>query len=175
MTQFAFSFDESRCSGCYACVVACQDQNDHMDGDTAFRQVVTLASATVSSIVFTCFSISCFHCGDAPCLKVCPTGAIRRRSDPGNVEVDTERCIGCHSCLQACPFGAPQFTRDGKMAKCDLCSIRLTHGLKPACVSVCSTNALEIKPLADISRQKAQHAANLFMKTRLGKDHEGNE
>lgn len=170
MTQFAFSFDDSRCSGCLACVVACQDQNNHADSNMAFRQVVTLASEIGPSAVFTCFSIACFHCGDAPCLTVCPTGAIRRRSDLGSVKVDPRRCIGCHSCLQVCPFGAPQFGRDGKMAKCDLCAARLAHGLTPACASVCSTGALEVKPLAEISRQKARHASVQMMKTGLGED-----
>ena len=44
----------------------------------------------------------------------------------------------------ACPFGVPSFNREGKMEKCDGCSVRLAHGMEPACVRVCPTGALRV-------------------------------
>jgi len=58
------------------------------------------------------------------------------------VRVDADLCLGCHSCSIACPFGVPRFGEDGTMQKCDLCSVRLEHGLEPACVRVCPSKAL---------------------------------
>lgn len=56
---------------------------------------------------------------------------------------DRSRCIGCHSCAMACPFGIPQFDPvDGKLVKCDGCHVRLENGLQPACVRACAFGAL---------------------------------
>ncbi|MCP5053402.1 MAG: 4Fe-4S dicluster domain-containing protein, partial [bacterium] len=43
--------------------------------------------------------MSCFNCGNAPCVIVCPTGAIEKRSQDGIVQVNPDLCIGCRSCL----------------------------------------------------------------------------
>jgi anaerobic dimethyl sulfoxide reductase subunit B len=118
MSQCAFSFDVSRCSGCMACTVACQDQNDFAaDEMVAFRHVTKYEEGQYPEARIVHFSLSCQHCGDAPCLAVCPTGAIFREQGDGAVRVDRDLCVGCHSCELACPFGAPKFPQDGKMAK----------------------------------------------------------
>ncbi len=165
MKQLAFSFDVSRCSGCFACIVACQDQNDYVGDDVAFRHVIKQELENQSSITISFLSISCFHCGDAPCLMVCPTGAIFRRDQGGIVDVHRDLCVGCHSCQLACPFGAPKFADDGKMAKCDFCSARMKYGHKPACVRVCPTRALNFGPLEEISEQKAEKAGAAILKS----------
>ena len=61
MAQLAFSFDVSRCSGCYACVVACQDQNDFVGGDVAFRHVTVHEQGKYPNAKIYSLSISCFH------------------------------------------------------------------------------------------------------------------
>jgi molybdopterin-containing oxidoreductase family iron-sulfur binding subunit len=108
----------------------------------------------------------CNHCDDAPCEKVCPTGATYTRDD-GIVMVDDEKCIGCNSCAVACPYdqrsvmskelfdkglfgegeltpfeeqGYVRFT-PGTVTKCDFCSERVDAGLDPACVVTCPTDA----------------------------------
>jgi Fe-S-cluster-containing dehydrogenase component len=154
--RMAFELNISRCSGCFACIVACQDQNDAFGNDVAFRQVVTQEQENPSGTTLSFFSIACLHCGDAPCLMVCPTGAIYQNDTIGSIEVNRERCIGCHSCLSVCPFGAPHFAADGKMVKCDMCSARQAHGLEPACVRTCPTKALQVIPLEDLSKKKAE-------------------
>lgn len=165
MKQLAFSFDISRCAGCFACVVACQDQNDYFGDDVAFRQVVTLEPGDPLPAALSFVSISCFHCGEAPCLTVCPVGALYQRNGIGSIEVNRELCIGCHSCLSVCPFGAPHFARDGKMAKCDMCSLRQTHDMEPACVRVCPTRALKAIPLTEISKEKAERSSRQILKS----------
>jgi Fe-S-cluster-containing dehydrogenase component len=96
-------------------------------------------------------------------MLVCPTGAIYRNDAVGSIEVRRERCIGCHSCLSVCPFGAPHFAGDGKLVKCDMCGARLSENLEPACVRTCPTKALQIKFLEEISSQKAQQASRRIL------------
>jgi anaerobic dimethyl sulfoxide reductase subunit B len=165
MSQYGFSFDISRCSGCMACVVACQDQNDFVSDEAiAYRHVTRYETGEYPSARISHFSLSCLHCGDAPCLMVCPTGAISRRDGDGVVLVDHDLCIGCHSCEMACPFGAPKFPEDGKMAKCDLCLIRKEHDMKPACVLVCPTRALDAGPMDELGNKKVEEASIRFLK-----------
>ena len=117
MSQYAFSFNLSRCSGCMVCVVACRNQNDFADGDVvAFRHVTRYEGGRYPAARIFHFSLSCQHCGDAPCVTICPTGAIFREQEDGAVLVRDDLCVGCHSCELACPFGAPKFPEDGKMA-----------------------------------------------------------
>ena len=84
------------------------------------------------------------HCEDAPCIKGCPTGCLRKDGETRFTVYDASVCIGCHSCAMACPFGAPRFGRDGRLKKCDGCAERVKHGMQPACVRVCPFDALKL-------------------------------
>jgi anaerobic dimethyl sulfoxide reductase subunit B len=141
--EHAFYLDVDRCTGCFACAVACMDQNDTgTAADVAYRRVFKVESGEGTDARLRYVSLACMHCADAPCLLACPTGALRRDVGTRAVIVESDLCIGCHSCSIACPFGVPRFGSDGTMQKCDLCSARLENGLEPACVRVCPTKAL---------------------------------
>ncbi len=165
MSQYAFSFDVRRCSGCMACVVVCQDQNDFAaDDEVAFRHVTKYEEGEYPQARIFHFSLACQHCGDAPCIIVCPAGAISRRQEDGSVIVNRDLCVGCHSCELVCPFGAPKFPKNGKMAKCDFCYIRREYNLKPACVRACPAHALEIGLLEELSEKKAERTSVVILK-----------
>lgn len=168
MNQLSFSFDVSRCSGCMACVVACQDQNDIISGEIAFRNVTRCEQGNGSDVSISFVSLSCMHCGDAPCLMACPTGAIHKNRHGGIIDVNRNLCIGCHSCELVCPFGAPKFAEDGKIAKCDFCITRMTNGMQPACVRVCPTRALTFGPNDEQISKKAQQAGLKILKSITG-------
>lgn len=153
--------DVERCTGCEACVVACMDQND-LDVERkehAWRRVFALESGSHPEAALAFVSLACMQCGDAPCLLGCPTGAIERQPATGAVTVEGSRCIGCHSCSIACPFGVPRYGVDGRMQKCDLCAARVEHGLDPACVHTCPTRALRFGPVNDLTGEVQARAA----------------
>lgn len=103
--------DLEKCIGCRSCAVACKQHNGQPAGNW-WNRVVTPGSdshltAPVKGMEYF-LPVSCQHCQNAPCEKVCPVGATYR-SDDGTVLVDFERCIGCRYCMSACPYGVRQF------------------------------------------------------------------
>ncbi len=162
--QLAFAFDVARCSGCMACIVACLDQNDLADAAHSFRHVSVFENAETDPPAISFLSLSCLHCGDAPCVMVCPTRSLRIRAQDGIVSFNQDLCVGCHSCMLACPFGAPQFPERHKMAKCDFCQERIDAGLEPACVRVCPTRALRFGPLEKLTQEIARKASVSILK-----------
>ncbi len=142
--RMIFDCNTSRCVGCFACVVACNDQKYDMDepGPSLLR-VVRHEDLDTGNTTFT--SLGCMHCPDAPCAAACPTGAVYRDMVLGLTAVDQDKCVGCRSCLTVCPIGAPQFTADNKMSKCDGCLHRQRAGLVPVCVKTCPSGALTLR------------------------------
>ena len=137
--------DMEKCSACGACAVACMDQNDiDPDRELPFRNVFCVDRRDSAGVESVCASLSCMHCADAPCVPACPSACLAKDAETGFTLYDNQNCIGCHSCAVACPFGVPSFNSQGKMEKCDGCSVRLAHGMEPACVRVCPTGALRV-------------------------------
>ena len=92
--------------------------------------------------------ISCNHCADPACVKVCPTKAHHKRDTDGLVVIDTKKCVGCGLCAKACLYGVPVLNpATRKMSKCDACADRLDHGLQPICVESCPQRAIEFGPI----------------------------
>lgn len=96
--------DASKCIGCRTCEVACVvSHQEHQDcasltPHTFQPRIHVIKGVNVST------ATACRQCEDAPCANVCPNGAISR--DKGFVHVMQERCIGCKTCVVACPYGA---------------------------------------------------------------------
>ena len=167
MTQYAFSFDGTRCTGCKTCSFACKDYYD-LDKDVAYRKVYECTGGETKKddagyLTTSCFayyvSVSCNHCDDPACAKVCPTGAMHKDADTGLVSVDAAKCIGCGYCHMACPYNAPKVDREkGHSVKCDGCSERVAAGEQPLCVRACPARALEFGPVDDMKKKGEQAA-----------------
>ena len=84
----------------------------------------------------------CNHCEYAPCVTICPVTALHTRED-GVVDFNSDRCIGCKACMQACPYDALYIDPNtNTAAKCNFCTHRLEVGLQPSCVAVCPEQAI---------------------------------
>ncbi len=164
MNNKALCFDSEKCVGCYACAVACMDQNDIdvVHDGLAYRHVTHIEIGGGSEVRVVHVSMACMHCETAECLDACPSGALKRDAASGAVIVRRELCIGCHACAMACPFGVPRFGHDGTMQKCDACYARTRFGCDPACVEICPTGALRFCDANEAAAQKqARFAASL--------------
>ncbi|HEV8585094.1 MAG TPA: 4Fe-4S dicluster domain-containing protein [Methylomirabilota bacterium] len=146
--RYGFVIDHRKCIGCHACTVACKEENQVPLG--AFRTWVKYVEKGAWPHTRRYFSVlRCNHCDDAPCVTICPTVALYRRDD-GIVDFDGDRCIGCKSCMQGCPYDALYIDPNtNTAAKCHYCAHRLEVGLEPACVIVCPARAIIAGDLDD--------------------------
>ena len=161
--KFVMVINEAKCDGCKKCTEACQAMH-YTESDREWIKVFKMKDSESTSSYF--FPKPCFHCDNPPCTKVCPVNATFKRQD-GIVLIDNERCIGCSSCMVACPYstrffnwsapGAEQIKevagmeyspeqsvprKMGTVEKCDFCPDMIRQGKLPACVSGCPMDAI---------------------------------
>ena len=155
MTDFIL-VDPQRCIACRTCEIACAQAHLAQGslGKGAFfpRLIVNKLSRTSAPVM-------CHQCENAPCVSACPTAALT--IGPQAILADSSRCIGCKSCMVACPFGC--ITIEGgeamgarEIIKCDLCASREAG---PACVEVCPTYALKKMQADELKRIKEKNVA----------------
>ncbi len=162
--QWAFVVDLRKCDGCEACTVACQ-KTHYLGPDQKWIKVYRLTDTTGHPYAMPRL---CQHCENAPCVKVCPTAATFRNAE-GVVLIDQNNCIGCRTCMAACPYEARYFNWDqppaapstlndpmpefpvpqqrNTVGKCILCVHNTDVGKLPACVDACTMGALYIGDL----------------------------
>ncbi len=205
---FGYALDLSRCIGCRRCVHACVAENNQ-SRDPEVHWIRVLAIDREKGVDFTdadpyyeadlvpeegrsYVPVSCQQCRQAPCTKVCPTGATWTEPD-GIVVIDYDWCIGCRYCMAACPYGArhfnwaePTLPRDkantrmhvlgnrprpkGVVEKCTFCVQRVREGRYPACVEVCPVGARKFGNLLDPAsevRYVLEHERVLVLKSEL--------
>ncbi len=151
-----------RCLGCRSCEMACALEHSESQNlrEAVLEDPLPQRRVTVEAAGGHGLPLQCRHCDDAPCVMVCPTGAIQRHCESGPVIIDRELCIGCKLCMVVCPFGVIGLERDGKgVIKCDQCIARQEAGEEPACVSACPTKALVFMDIEQYARQKRQATA----------------
>lgn len=176
MAQLGWLIDLDKCTGCDTCTIACKSENNTrplgsplsfkngngvLPEHVSYRWVVKRESGVFPNPAITFVTSACNHCAHPACLASCPAAdpgdpsnpanAIFKRSEDGIVLINQGACIGCKNCIQACPYGAPQFNPVTlKVEKCTFCIHRLYDGngsptgFQPACVTSCVGNALHL-------------------------------
>ncbi|HMQ30856.1 MAG TPA: 4Fe-4S dicluster domain-containing protein [Chloroflexaceae bacterium] len=200
-----FYTDTSVCIGCKACQVACHQWNElpadlaEQPGEGSAGQTRPLTGASYDNTgsltannwrhvkfieqfsqdrneaAWLMMSDVCKHCVNAPCLEVCPTGAIIR-TEFDSVYIQEPACNGCRNCVTACPFGVIHMAgREnegaGTAKKCTLCYDRLQHNLVPACAQACPTESIQFGPIAELKTRAEARLTQLqgegFTRARL--------
>ena len=142
--------DLKRCLACRTCELACarvhagyEDLASALDAGTRLVPRIRVRSVGDRAV-----PVRCQHCADAPCVAVCPSGALYEEEGTGSILTADDKCIGCKACVRVCPFGAVRWDEEaGCIIKCDLCEGLLEEGQEPYCVSSCPSGALIlIKP-----------------------------
>ncbi len=151
MVRYGFVINLSTCIGCGACVAACTEENSLVIKEVNEKATVPLGSRRDIKVIETgqfpsvariVYHHMCMHCEEAPCMKVCPTGATYMTKE-GVVLIDYNVCIGCKYCMTACPYNARYLNKViGGPDKCTMCYHRIKKGLEPACVASCPTDSL---------------------------------
>jgi formate dehydrogenase iron-sulfur subunit len=138
MAIHAFLLDISRCIGCEACAAACMTGNE-LPAGMQYIHLIEQTRGEFPNLAGGFKNHRCYHCADAACVKVCPTGALFK--EDGMTRLNREVCIGCAYCTDACPFDVPHIV-DGRSSKCDACASTTAAGGKPWCVQTCPSDAL---------------------------------
>ncbi len=161
--------DFKKCQGCLTCMLACSLAHEG-------RENLSLARLQVTQDPFGRFPgdlalKQCRQCLDPECLKACPTGALHVDRKNGNIRtVDKEKCVGCKSCVEACPFqtGRAIWNHEDEHAmKCDLCADtpywneKGGPGGKQLCVEVCPVNAIKLAKAIPLQKGYAGYNVNL--------------
>ncbi len=166
--RYGMLIDLRQCIGCQACTVSCHIENDAPMGK--FRTTVSqyeVEHQESGELATFMLPRLCNHCENPPCVPVCPVQATYQQQD-GIVVVDSDRCVGCAYCVNACPYDA-RFINDKTQTadKCTFCAHRLEAGLLPACVESCVGGARIIGDMRDpesqISRLIAEHSDELMV------------
>jgi electron transport protein HydN len=168
MNRFVIT-EPASCIGCRTCEVACTLAHQEASEVVVKKESFTPRLRVVVNEHITS-TVQCRHCDDATCVTVCPTNALIYDRD--TVQLLADRCIGCKTCVLACPFGAmsmlvkPAKTRKGNglsthsiqatAHKCDLC---VGKEAGPSCISACPTKAIHLidsDTINDMSQQKRE-------------------
>jgi molybdopterin-containing oxidoreductase family iron-sulfur binding subunit len=174
------AIDLNRCFGCQTCAAACKIANNlpkglsfnvvFTKGDDDFSTLGTAvakgavandnAGGSFPNCTLNFFPKACQHCAMPTCVAVCPTGASSKDAD-GIIVIDYEVCIGCGTCIEACPYDVrtlldadPEFYLDmavgeadapphttATVEKCTFCKNLLERNEVPACMQLCPGRA----------------------------------
>jgi carbon-monoxide dehydrogenase iron sulfur subunit len=148
--------DQQKCTGCRECELVCSVY--HTGSSNPSRSRIKVFKWEHVGIYL---PMICNHCEKAYCLEVCPTKACHREPELNNrVVIDKNLCIGCKTCIMACPFDHPFFdVKERVTVKCDYCDG------DPQCVRFCEVKAISYKDADQVNISKRRAAANKFLES----------
>ncbi len=168
--------DIKKCQGCVSCMLACSLVHEGAVNLSLSR--IQVLQNPFRGWPDDVTIEQCRQCADPPCVKECPTGALKANAKYGNVRmVDKEKCIGCGTCFDVCPYtpSRPIVVADKdyggelKSRKCDLCANAPfhwdeagggPHG-KQACVQICPVGAIKFTKEIPLQKGDEGYKVNL--------------
>ena len=139
--------DQSKCTGCGLCELACSAKKGMIFNPLLSRIRVARIEPFID------VAVACRFCEGASCVASCPRRALKQDSVTGIIRLDKDTCTGCSWCIEACEFGAMTIPFGKKtVASCDLCDG------KPLCVEICPKKALELLTPNAISNRARKSA-----------------
>jgi formate dehydrogenase iron-sulfur subunit len=161
--------DLTRCVGCRSCEAACNQEQNLPAPARPFDDLTVLEEKRRTTESAYCVvnkyeipgkdhplfrKIQCNHCNEPACLSSCFVNAYRKTPE-GAVIYDPTVCVGCRTCMVACPFYVPAYSYSSVLnpvvKKCIFCyDTRLRHGRPPACVEACPQEALTFGKRSDL-------------------------
>lgn len=151
MKQNVIVIDLDRCIGCRGgCQVACKTQNGIALGPSRSKLYTMGPTGAYPDLEMYFIPVMCQQCEQPECAKVCPTGACYKNDEDGVIYIDRDVCIGCQSCMRACPYEANIFNKELRVSdKCDICHNQRRCGEKPVCVKNCAGAAIHYGDIND--------------------------
>lgn len=140
-----------KCTGCRMCELACSSikEGEFIPQHSRIQVIDNRLEGWSRPAV-------CLQCDEPMCMAVCPASAISKTETAQGdqvVMVDFEKCIACHRCSVACPFGAMNVFPKQKAIKCDLCDG------SPECVKFCFYDCLHFVEISE--QQRANRSKKL--------------
>lgn len=141
MKKKVLTVTPQNCTGCRMCELACSSfkEQQFIPGRARVRVIHNLLEGNSSPTI-------CLQCEDAMCMAACPEAAIAKSETTAGdpiIAVDAKKCIGCHRCVAACPFGAMSFFKGSMATKCDLCDGA------PKCAEFCFYDCIKLVELSE--------------------------
>lgn len=149
MIEKRFIINTNVCISCHSCQYACAEKNGLAKEQWRRRVILVRQGDT-----FTPYSLGCNHCLSPACVAACPTKAMVRDEERGLVLHRDSFCIGCGSCVWACPYGAVSIDPyTGLASKCDGCAEETKNDGVPACAAACPTKALQYEAVEEFEKE----------------------
>ncbi|SDK08050.1 4Fe-4S dicluster domain-containing protein [Natronincola ferrireducens] len=124
---------KEKCVGCRICELACSINLEGVFNPKLSKIQIERGKGALD------LPHVCYQCEKAACSQVCPVDAIEMEEDTGIWRLDKEACIGCGTCIDACPYGAIFMEPNNRYAiKCEICED--LH-----CKESCPNGALELQ------------------------------
>ncbi len=168
MTKYSMTVDVDKCTGCYACFLACRDEfkgNDYLPHSSAqpetgqnWIRVEETERGIFPKVKVSYTPVMCQQCEDAPCIDAGSDGAVYRRDD-GIVVIDPEKAAGQKAIADSCPYGVISWNEEQNLAqKCTFCAHLLDKGENPRCFEACPVSVIQFGDLDDASSAVAKAA-----------------
>ncbi|MGB9821966.1 MULTISPECIES: 4Fe-4S dicluster domain-containing protein [Thermodesulfovibrio] len=165
---YAVLVDLTKCIGCRRCEWACNEWNknpnkpikefeESKDKKPSVFDKIRRTSAGAFTVVNRFYENGrpvyvkkqCMHCTEPACQAACFVDAFKK-TPHGAVLYNPSLCVGCRYCMIACPFDIPAYEYydpiTPQITKCTMCFDRITESQIPACVEICSADALRFGP-----------------------------